>query len=109
MLSENVFVEVCSLEPEYIWGKVRSTSFKNAMLFFREFQESLTQYAKHHSYDKVQQSALKIQRILEKNIRDPYFAEKRRSLMRSGLVLPEKTMKRKIREDWERFYHQIAY
>jgi hypothetical protein len=109
MLSENVFVEVCSYQPMCIWKKIRSTSFQNAMRFFREFQESLTSYSKSHAYDKVQKAALEILHLLERKIRNPYFAEKRKSIMRTGLVLPEREIKRKIREDWEKFYLQISY
>ena len=109
MLLENEFVNVCGLEPVVVWQKVRSGSMQNALRFFREFQESLAYYAKFHAYDKIQQSALSIQSVLERKIRQEYFEVKRRSLMRSGLVLPEKIIKTKIKADWGKFYKTLAY
>jgi hypothetical protein len=109
MLLENVFVGVVALEPFEVWKKVRSGSLKGAMLFFREFQESLAEYAKHHPYDKIQRAALEIQHFLEKKIRAEYFDVKRKSMMRSGMILPEKIMKTRIKADWGKFYKTLAY
>ena len=109
MLLENDFVHVCSLQPIVVWQRARSGSMQNAMRFFREFQESLARYAKHHPYDKVQRSALSIQAVLERMIRKEYFEVKRRSLMKSGIVLPANIIKQKIKNDWGRFYKTLAY
>lgn len=109
MLLENDFVEVCGLAPRVVCYKVSSGSLPNAMRFLRDFQISLASYAKSHPYDKVQQSALQIQRVLEAKIRTEYFAVKRKSMMRAGLLLPEKLMKQRIKDDWGKFYKTIAY
>jgi hemoglobin-like flavoprotein len=109
MLGENDFVEMIALGPDAVWRKVRSKTMRTAMQFIRELQESLAAYARYHAYDKVQEGALRIQHHLEKSIRAEYFAVKRRSMMRTGLVLPEKTMKQRIKDDWGKFYKTLAY
>lgn len=87
-------------------------TLNSAMIWRRDIQQALAEYARHHGYDKVQAAALAMAQSIERSCWRTYWKRRVKELMRQDPNLVSKygkTWKWHIRQEWDKMVKRASY
>ena len=112
MITQSELIGISTWTKPILHTKIFGKRFDACLVFRRNIQVAMTEYARSHKVDAVQLGAIQVTGWIESWCRDAYFKMRMPELLRQvpGLILkPKKAAKSMIRAEWSKIAARAGY